>query len=65
MLLQQRRLSIPQAPSLALLEDQRLYPEGDVNTTISVRDPRDTQPKLFENDMDDIASVFLPKELKS
>jgi len=58
-----RRLSIPQIPSLELLQDMMLYPEGEVETHMVVHG-LDKHPDVFESNMDDIASNFLPKELK-
>ena len=60
-----RRLSIPQIPSLELLQDMMLYPEGDVDTQMMVHGlDGNKHSEVFESNMDDIASNFLPKELK-
>jgi len=60
-----RRLSIPQVPSLELLQDMMLYPEGDLDTQMMIQGLNgNDQSDVFESNMDDIASNFLPKELK-
>tara|TARA_R110002060_G_scaffold7734_2_gene11637 strand:+ start:388 stop:582 length:195 start_codon:yes stop_codon:yes gene_type:complete len=64
MLLDTPHLSIPQIPSRELLEDWERYPEGDLDIRMLVKSPR-RYDQLFDGDMDDIASAFLPKELKS
>ena len=60
-----RRLSIPQVPSLELLQDMMLYPEGELDTQMMIKGLNgNNDSDVFESNMDDIATNFLPKELK-